>query len=632
MISKDDKKLLLSIKFMPFIIMCVIAILGTIVALYINQVNFDKEIDKVKSLYLKNEKQVIKQEVLKIRNNIYNEQKLTEEKLKKNIKEKVTNAYAIVSNLYEQNKHKSKKEILKLSTDALRNVHFNDNRGYFFMYDMKGTALLLPPRKELEGTNFLNFQDIKGAFTVRDMRDLTLQNGEGFYTWWWYKPNEKKQQSKKIGFAKYFAPLNCFIGTGEYFEDYEESIKRSITKRLSLYTYGKNYYIFIFDKNGTLISHQNTNLIGTQSVVYNGVIKDEFLSDLFKMQEDDGMFYQYLYSKTKIGKDINKVSYLLPHKKWEWTIGSGFYTDDLNSIVQKKKEELTKKNHENTINIIMVFFLLLVIVIIFSFMMSYMIERRFEHYKRRVEEKDQLLAQQSKMAAMGEMIENIAHQWRQPLSIISTASSGLKVQQEFDMMTEDILRNGLDNISESVDYLSTTIDDFRNFYKKDKIKKLFNISQTIQKTISLLHSKFKKHNIELIMENSEIEYLGFQNELIQVFMNILSNARDVLKESNLEKKLIFIDISKIEDGIQISFYDNGNGIDEKIIDKLFDYKFTTKSHKNGSGVGLYMSKLIIEKSGGTITVSNKEYEYEKKKYRGAEFVIILKNQLNVLEK
>ncbi|MGB5867981.1 MAG: HAMP domain-containing sensor histidine kinase, partial [Arcobacteraceae bacterium] len=309
--------------------------------------------------------------------------------------------------------------------------------------------------------------------------------------------------------------------------------------------------------------------------------------------------------------------------EWDWTIGSGFYTDDLNMIIEQKTKELTRKNDDNIRTIIIIFCVLIIIVILLSLLLSYAIKQRFEHYKTKVKEKDQLLFQQSKMAAMGEMIENIAHQWRQPLSIISTASSGLKVQQEYSMMTKELLNNGLDNISESVEYLSQTIDDFRNFYKEDKLKKSFNVSQTIQKAIHLLHSRFKKKNIELVVQKSEVELYGLQNELMQVFMNILNNARDVLENMELERKLIFVNVKKLENSIKISFYDNGNGVDEEIISKLFDYKFTTKEQQNGTGVGLYMSKLIVEKSGGTIEVHNKEYEYQGKNYKGAEFIITL---------
>jgi len=626
-INKDEQRLLLAIKIIPFVLFCIVAIVGTLLVLYINKVNFENEINKVKTVYLKNEKQIIKQEVTKIRNSIINEKKLTEEKLQKNIKGYVYNAYSIANNIYKENQNKSTEEITKMVIDSLRAVRFNENRGYFFMYKMDGTTLLLPTNKNLEGLNLLDLKDAEGNLSIKDMRDLSLSQGESFYTWWWYKPNETLSQSKKIGFVKYFEPLDLFIGTGEYVKDFEETIKSSIRQRLVKYNYGRDYYFFIFDKEGKIIVHKNENKIGNTSYVFDG-LKNKTLKESTEIDDlnSEGNFYQYSFLKynTQIEDPTTKISYLLKLNDWDWYIGSGFYTDDLNVIINKIKNELEVKHTNNIKNIIFVFFILMFLVILLSLLFSYLIKKRFESYKVKVKEKDQLLFQQSKMAAMGEMIENIAHQWRQPLSIISTTSSGLKVQQEFDIMTEKLLSNGLDSISESVEYLSTTIDDFKNFYKEDKIKQLFNISDTVNKAIHLLHSRFRKKNIEVIVTDSDVEFFGLQNELIQVFMNILNNARDVLENMEIERKLIFVEVLKDADIIQIKFYDNGQGVDKKYLSRLFEYKFTTKKQQNGTGIGLYMSKLIVEKSGGTIKAQNKEYEYKGKNYKGAEFIINFK--------
>lgn len=627
-IKKDEKRLLLAIKIIPIVLLSIVAIIGMIVALYLNEINFNNEIDKVKTEYLKNEKKLVKQEVIKIRNSIIEEQKLTEEKLKKSIQNYVYNAYTIVHNIYKANVgKKSKEEIIKMIKYTLREVRYNENRGYFFIYKMDGTALLIPPNKDLEGQNLLHIQDVKGNSSIKNMRDLVSSKGESFHTWWWYKPNETKFQSKKIGFGKYYEPLDIFIGTGEYVEDFEEKIQENIIQRLSRYTYEKNYYLFIYDKDGKLIVHKNKENLGKLSYVYQGLkektLKESIASNTLK---GEGKFYQYTFLKynTKVEDPRNKISYLVKLKNWNWSIGSGFYTDDLNIIINETKEKLKLQHDKKIVNIFMFFVILMIIVIFLSMILSFTIKKRFESYKVKVKEKNQLLFQQSKMASMGEMIENIAHQWRQPLSIISTTSTGLKMQQEFNLMTDKVLENGLNNISESVKYLSDTIDDFRNFYKDDKVKKSFNLSDTINKAIHLLHSRFRKKNIEVIIEDSDIEMMGLENEMIQVFMNILNNARDVLETLDVEKKYIFITIAQLDDKITISFYDNANGIERQNIPKLFDYKFTTKANQKGSGIGLYMSKLIVEKAGGMIYAQNKEYEYEGKNYKGAEFIISFK--------
>lgn len=238
---------------------------------------------------------------------------------------------------------------------------------------------------------------------------------------------------------------------------------------------------------------------------------------------------------------------------------------------------------------------------------------------------DEILIQQSKMAAMGEMLENIAHQWRQPLSVITTSATGLKVQKEYQLLTDDMLNQGLESIVSYAEYLSNTIEDFRSFFKKDKKKQYFKIYEVIDKTLFLVASKFKNRNIEVVIEKTDLEISGYKNEFLQVIMNILNNARDALENLPLDtRRIILIDILHINNKAIITISDNAGGIPEDIIDKVFEQHFTTKEDDNGTGIGLYMSKEIIEKHmEGQLEVENKDLEYKGQKSTGASFSIIL---------
>jgi len=622
-IEEYEKKLLFAIKIIPVSIFLLIAIISTIVVLYVHKINYNNEIDKVRNIYLKSEKELLRQEVIKLHNNITNEKELTEEQLRINIKEKVYEAYSIVNNIYNQNSHKNKKEIIKMVTDSLRDIRFNDDRGYFFMYKMDGTTLLLPTRVDLEGKNLLNLKDAKGSYSIQNLRDLSLKKGESFYTWWWYKPNESNYQSKKIGFAKYFKPLDCFIGTGEYVNDFEETIKKSITKRLSTYRYGKNQYVFIFDEKGTVLSHMDKNRIGTNNLNEKNTNDIYATYDIVNVNDEKGKFLTYTFKKNSDFTETRKVSYVKKFKDWKWIIGSGFYTDDLKILIEKKKEELTKENESQIKTILIFAFSIGILIIVLSLFLSYVIKKQFEEYKQNAKDKDRLLFQQSKMAEMGEMLENIAHQWRQPLSVITTCASGIKMQKEYNLLTDENLINSVDNIMESAEHLSQTVDDFRNFYKDDKVKAKFKIINAINKSIQLVQSKYKSQNIQIITNTSDLEVVGLKNELIQVIINILNNARDVFESIEIEEKIIIISVEKIDGNAVIKFCDNGGGVAQENLEKIFTQKFTTKSDADGTGIGLYMSKLIIEKANGIIKVKNKEFIYEDKKYIGAEFTIIL---------
>ena len=227
------------------------------------------------------------------------------------------------------------------------------------------------------------------------------------------------------------------------------------------------------------------------------------------------------------------------------------------------------------------------------------------------------------MAAMGEMIANIAHQWRQPLSTISTASTGAKLQKEMDCLSDDQLYSALTSINNSSQYLSQTIDDFREFFNPNNNKiKEFNISDTLSKTFKLISSQYKVKNIKVIKNIEDYKLLSIENELIQVLINILNNARDIVLIKEKERKLIFINAYQKDDISYIEIIDNGDGIKEEIINRIFEPYFTTKHKSQGTGIGLYMSEEIIKNHlNGYLTVENVSYNFEGIEYRGAKFTI-----------
>jgi signal transduction histidine kinase len=237
--------------------------------------------------------------------------------------------------------------------------------------------------------------------------------------------------------------------------------------------------------------------------------------------------------------------------------------------------------------------------------------------------KDNLIAYQSKMATMGEMIGNIAHQWRQPLSSISTAATGVKMQKEIGVLTDEFEIKSLDSINNNVQYLSKTIDDFRNFFKNNKTRKEFNIQDSFEKTFKLVSAQYKNKDIELISNIEDVKIYSFESKLVQVLINILNNARDELIKQNF-RKLIFIEAKRVKNSLIILIKDNANGINDDIKHRIFEPYFTTKSKEDGTGIGLYMSSEIVNKHlDGTLEFTNEEYEFENEKYKGACFKITL---------
>ncbi|NQY52249.1 MAG: GHKL domain-containing protein, partial [Campylobacteraceae bacterium] len=328
--------------------------------------------------------------------------------------------------------------------------------------------------------------------------------------------------------------------------------------------------------------------------------------------------------------ELNKTTYVKGFKYWNWAIGVGYYKEDLDLLIKNKKEKLNNKFNSYIANILIISFILTILLLLVSFYLSNILETKFIKYKKSIKKyiKDnnkqhEIMAQQAKMAAMGEMIGNIAHQWRQPLSSITTAASGIKLQKEYNLLTDEILLDSLDNISESAQYLSKTIDDFRDFYNTNKNLVDFSIKETIFKSLKLVKAGLKNKNIQIITEVEEVTFKGLQNEFIQVFLNIINNAKDELEKlPDDSKRYIFINVYKKDNKIYIKIKDNAKGIRKKIISRIFEPYFTTKHQSQGTGIGLYMSSEIVEKHmKGTLSVKNEEYIYEGISYKGAEFLI-----------
>ena len=237
---------------------------------------------------------------------------------------------------------------------------------------------------------------------------------------------------------------------------------------------------------------------------------------------------------------------------------------------------------------------------------------------------EKIISQQTKMASMGEMIGNIAHQWRQPLTAISVAAGGIKLGYELDMCDTEETICELDNIVDNTKFLSATIESFQNFLKDDKIISNVNIKSACKKTLSIINANLKVNKIEIIedFDSDKIVIRGIENEVVQVLLNIINNASDVLKSiKSIDEKYIKISIYNDDENVFVSIHDNGNGIDDSIINKIFEPYFTTKHKSQGTGLGLYMTHKIIEKMNSKISVKNDHFSHNNSTYYGAKFTI-----------
>lgn len=236
------------------------------------------------------------------------------------------------------------------------------------------------------------------------------------------------------------------------------------------------------------------------------------------------------------------------------------------------------------------------------------LDQRIKEEVQQRHKQEDMLIHQSRLAAMGEMIGNIAHQWRQPLNALGLTIQNIQTAYENNYLNEDYINRTIQKSRRLTAQMSRTIDDFRDFFQPEQHKENFNLKKCILHSVEIVEASFRNYaiNIEILVDEN-ISINGYSSQFSQVILNILNNAKDALIENREQNRQITIATNENDDIIELFIEDNGGGIKEEIVDKIFDPYYTTKEQGKGTGIGLYMSKMIIEKNmQGVLSISNVE--------------------------
>lgn len=255
------------------------------------------------------------------------------------------------------------------------------------------------------------------------------------------------------------------------------------------------------------------------------------------------------------------------------------------------------------------------------------LELKVQYEVEQSRQKDQIMFRQSRLASMGEMIGNIAHQWRQPLNAIVLIIQSFQMKRMAGLeLSDEFIDKQVNEGIQLASMMSHTIDDFRNFFKPNHSEEDFSVKETVLYSLKLIQEYYAKSGIEIFLNcANDVQISGYPNEFSQVVMNLFSNAKDALEDREIEEKLIEVIITKEANNAVISVIDNGGGISDEVQDRMFEPYFTTKHKASGTGIGLYMSKQIIEKQmKGSISGTNITYIFQNgKRYEKCAIMTIL---------
>ncbi|MGB3751228.1 MAG: ATP-binding protein, partial [Arcobacteraceae bacterium] len=370
-----------------------------------------------------------------------------------------------------------------------------------------------------------------------------------------------------------------------------------------------NGYIFIVDKNGDFLINIKESLLWRNQIN----LQDKNGEDIVKkILETEGEGYiSYFGIEGTHTSQSKKISYIKHYVPFGWAIGYGFHPSDIQSRIDQKVVELKKEHQSYLFKFIIVTVCITVGLIILLLLLSKRIEKIFRNYKEEIAQKEnenrqknEIIYQQSKMTVIGELLNMISHQWRQPLSQINAITLNMYLEHKEGLLDEKVLKKNIGDIENTTQYLSQTIDDFSHFFIQESKEKVFLVNDSIDHCISILNPSL--HHINLQLDFQSKKYLnGYITLFQQTVLSMISNSMNIFNVNNISDPQISISTYDEKNFVFIEISDNGGGIPQNTITKIFDLYFSTKKQATQSGLGLYIVKEIIEKNfHGKIKVAN----------------------------
>lgn len=596
----------------PVLAIIILTILITYFYISYRQQQFKLESQRLKAEYIQGEKQRLQERLQSLYMLLDTKYKNMEEPMKAELVSRVNIAYDTAKYLHDRySSGYNERAVKELILGALSRMEWSNKKESIWVTDKQGNNLLAL-NKEFQ-RNLWDYQDADGRYIIREEVAAVNHFKEAFIKTR-FSQNDPRVQ---LMYLKDFGHYGWFFGSSMHHLDEYERIKKNLIATLMAIQIDPDEYFYIVNSQGEIIYHP-TMALGQNIMELTDDTGFAYIKEQIDSAKQEGAVYvEYLSKSRRFDKVSKKTTLSAYFKPFDWVISTGFYAINIQNAIDKQQAVL-KKDIEQEIKTILLFsFFFAIVVILLTLGFSRSISDIFINYKKRVQErenslkelndslqervdqevaaqreKEKMLVQQSKMAAMGDMISMIAHQWRQPLNQLSYVMMNIDGAYDERTLSRDYLDNKLKEGENLLEYMSHTIDDFRNFFKPDKEKELLSLCQVVDSAIGLIEKALEKHHITLEKDfQCDTKLYLYKNEMIQVLLNLIKNAQEALEAK--ENALITIRIYENETGNYVQICDNGNGIAAEDQAKIFEPYFSTKAHQ-GTGLGLYMSKMIIE--------------------------------------
>jgi len=590
---------------------------------------------KITDDYISLQKEIIKSRVNDVVYIINSAMDDSESDVKRRISDRVAQAHKIATAIYEKyDKKEPEAKVKERIKEALRPLRWNNGRSYIWIVDCEHRSVLSPQSPKLEGASLEDFKDMQGNFVIRTQTKMAKEHGEGFGKDFFTKFDKQKDAFfPQISYVKDFKHYGWYLGSAEFIDDYQEGLKSELLSRIAKIRYDKSY-IFINDMSGNALLSNGAKLDIPKNISEladkNGVKIVQKEIEIAKNSSEGG-YLSYVWHEASTGQDVGKMAFVRRIDGLGWMIGTSVPVDDINKQLDVLAQDFRDSATKNMI-FVFVFFLFVVAIVFYGINIynkrleeilvktknelldSYdQLDRMNKNLQNIVNdevaknrEKDAMLIKQSRQAAMGEMIGNIAHQWRQPLNALAMTVQDVKAAWKFGEVNEKYIDDIVADSMKQIKYMSKTIDDFRLFFKPDKEKHVFGLCNAVTNAHGFLSGTMKSHEIYVEMVcGDEVNVYGYENELVQALINILNNAKDALVSNEVSEPKISIAVERDGESAKVVIVDNAGGIEDGTLEKIFEPYFTTKEQGKGTGVGLYMAKTIIEGNmGGKIVARN----------------------------